>query len=121
LETTGYRHESGTRQNCLALRAPTLDLRLEITKRRKFEIQRIHLSHKIISSSFAALQTKMAQQCKQMGVGTRKGFAYRSGKLVLLANGSNRYEVDSHTLDFESDQTIYSFKVLSTLTFLFFF
>jgi hypothetical protein len=41
------------------------------------------------------LQAKMAQQGKQMRVGARKGFAYHSVKLVLLANG-NRYEVDSN-------------------------
>ncbi len=38
----------------------------------------------------------MAQQGKQMMVGARVGFAYNSGKLVLLANGK-RYEVDSST------------------------
>jgi hypothetical protein len=38
----------------------------------------------------------MAQQGKQMRVDARKGFAYHSVKLVLLANG-NRYEVDSNT------------------------
>jgi hypothetical protein len=35
----------------------------------------------------------MAQQGKQMRVGARKGFAYHSVKLVLLANG-NMNEVD---------------------------
>jgi hypothetical protein len=40
------------------------------------------------------LQAKMAQQSKQMRIGTRKGFAYHSEKLVLLAN-DNWYEVDS--------------------------
>jgi hypothetical protein len=34
----------------------------------------------------------MAQQGKQMRVGARKGFAYHSVKLVLLAKG-NRYVV----------------------------
>jgi hypothetical protein len=38
----------------------------------------------------------MAQQGKQMRVGAHEGFAYRSVKLVLLANG-NRHEVDSNT------------------------
>ncbi len=38
----------------------------------------------------------MAQQGKQMRVGARKGFAYHSVELVLLANG-NRCEVDSNT------------------------
>jgi hypothetical protein len=35
----------------------------------------------------------MAQQGKQTRVGACEGFAYRSVKLVLLANG-NKYEVD---------------------------
>jgi hypothetical protein len=42
----------------------------------------------------------MAQQGKQMKVGARKGFAYHSVKLVLLAKG-NKYEVDSATFSFE--------------------
>jgi hypothetical protein len=46
----------------------------------------------------------MAQQGKQMRVGAREGFAYRSVKLVLLAN-SNRYEVDSNTF-FLSGKTL---------------
>jgi hypothetical protein len=52
----------------------------------------------------------MAQQGKQMRVGARKGFAYNSVKLVLLANG-NRYEVDSKTI-FLSGKAIYPFQVL---------
>jgi hypothetical protein len=39
----------------------------------------------------------MAQQGKQIRVGARKGFAYHSMKLVLLAN-SNRYDVHSNML-----------------------
>jgi hypothetical protein len=46
----------------------------------------------------------MVQQGKQITVGAREGFAYRSVKLVLLANG-NRYEVDSNTF-FVSGNTI---------------
>ncbi len=42
------------------------------------------------------MQTKRAQQGKQMRVGARKGFAYHSVKLVLLANG-NRYVFDYNT------------------------
>jgi hypothetical protein len=38
----------------------------------------------------------MAQRGKQMGVCARKGFAYNSVKLVLLANGKI-HEVDSNT------------------------
>jgi hypothetical protein len=38
----------------------------------------------------------MSQQGKQMRVGARKGFAYHSVKLVLLANG-NRYDLDFKT------------------------
>jgi hypothetical protein len=38
----------------------------------------------------------MAQQGKQMRVGARKGFAYYSVKLILLASGEG-YEVDSNT------------------------
>jgi hypothetical protein len=38
----------------------------------------------------------MAQQGKQMRVGARLGFSYRSVKLVSLAKGV-RYEVDSNT------------------------
>jgi hypothetical protein len=37
----------------------------------------------------------MAQQGKQMRVGTCAGFAYKSTKLVLLVNG-NRYNVGSY-------------------------
>jgi hypothetical protein len=38
----------------------------------------------------------MAQQGKEMRVGACEGFANKSIKLVLLADG-NRYEVDSNT------------------------
>jgi hypothetical protein len=38
----------------------------------------------------------MAQQGKKRRRGARKGFAYNSLKLVLLANG-NRYEIVSNT------------------------
>ncbi len=41
----------------------------------------------------------MAQQGKEMRVGARKGFAYHSAKLVLLANG-NKDEVDSNMFFF---------------------
>jgi hypothetical protein len=52
----------------------------------------------------------MAQQGKQMRVGARKGFAYDSVKLVLLAKG-NQYEVESNTL-FISGKALSSFEVL---------
>jgi hypothetical protein len=39
----------------------------------------------------------MAKQGEQMGVGVRKGFAYKSVNMVLLAN-VNRYEVNSTSL-----------------------
>jgi hypothetical protein len=46
----------------------------------------------------ALQQAKMAQQGKLMKVGARKGFAYYSVKMVLLANGhGSRYEVDFNT------------------------
>ncbi len=45
-----------------------------------------------------------------MRVGARKGLAYHSVKLVLLANG-NRYEVDSNML-FLSGKVLYPFNVL---------
>jgi hypothetical protein len=51
----------------------------------------------------------MAQQGKQMRVGARKGFAYHSVKVVLLAN-VNRDEVDSNT--FFSGKALYSFEIL---------
>jgi hypothetical protein len=60
----------------------------------------------------------MAQQSKQMRVGARKGFAYHSVKLVLLANG-NRYEVDSNTF-FPSGKALYPFKILPAPTLTFF-
>jgi hypothetical protein len=50
----------------------------------------------------------MAKQGKQMRVGARKGSAYHSVKLVLLANG-NRYAVDFNTF-FLSGKVLYSFK-----------
>jgi hypothetical protein len=43
----------------------------------------------------------MAQQGKQMRVGARKGFAYSSVKLVLLANG-NKYDADSNAVFFST-------------------
>ncbi len=52
----------------------------------------------------------MAQQGKQMRVGAREGFAYRSVTLVLLANG-NMYKIDSNTL-FLSGKALYPFKIL---------
>jgi hypothetical protein len=52
----------------------------------------------------------MAQQGKQMRVGAREDFAYRSVKLVLLANG-NRYEVDSNTF-FLGGKALYQSKIL---------
>jgi hypothetical protein len=63
------------------------------------------------------LQAKMAQQGKQMIVCARKGFAYHSVKLVLLANG-NRYELDSNTF-LSSDKAHYPLtsNALSSLTF----
>jgi hypothetical protein len=81
--------------HCLALRAPTLDLLLEITESRKFVIQGYIWITKFQSQVPTSLQAKMAQQGKQMRVGVREGFAYHSVKLVLLANG-NRYEFDSN-------------------------
>jgi hypothetical protein len=68
------------------------------------------LNHRIISSNPTFLQAKMAQQGKQMRVGARKGFAYHSVKLVLLANG-NGYEVDS-SMVFLCDKTLYPIKTL---------
>jgi hypothetical protein len=47
----------------------------------------------------------MAQQGKQIKVGARKGFAYHSLKLVLMAN-DNRYEVDFNTL-FSSGKSLH--------------
>ncbi len=82
--------------HCLALRAPTLDLWLEITQNRKFVIQGFIWNTKFLSQVPTLLQAKMAQQGKQMRVGACEGFAYHPLKLVLLANG-NRYEVDSNT------------------------
>jgi hypothetical protein len=52
----------------------------------------------------------MAQQCKQMRVGARKGFPYNSVELVLLANG-NRYQVDSNEF-FASDKALYPTEIL---------
>ncbi len=55
----------------------------------------------------------MAQLGKQMSVGARKGFAYRSVILVLLANG-NRYDrmrlIPIHF--FLSGEVLYPFEVL---------
>jgi hypothetical protein len=48
----------------------------------------------------------MAQQGKQMRVGACEGFAYHSVKLVLLANGGNRYEVDSNTFALSGINTL---------------
>jgi hypothetical protein len=45
-----------------------------------------------------------------MGIGARKGFAYHSVELVLLAN-SNRNEVDSNTFIL-SGKCLYPFEVL---------
>jgi hypothetical protein len=52
----------------------------------------------------------MAQQGKQMRVGARKGFAYHSVKLALLANG-NRYEVDFNMF-FPSGKALCPSKIL---------
>jgi hypothetical protein len=41
----------------------------------------------------------MAQQGKQIRVGAREGFTFRSVKLALLANG-NRYDVDFNAVFF---------------------
>ncbi len=82
---------------CLASRAPTIDLWLEITKTKKFVIQGFNWIAKFQSQVLSSLQAKMAQQGKQMRVGARKGLAYHSVKLVLLANG-NRCDVDYNTL-----------------------
>jgi hypothetical protein len=59
----------------------------------------------------------MAQQGKQMRVGARKGFAYKSVKMVSLANG-NWYEVDSNKFTLSGKATVH-FKYFpdSTLTF----
>ncbi len=67
------------------------------------------------------MQTKIAQQNKQMRVGAREGFPYSSVKLFWLANG-DRYEFDSNTL-FPSGKALYPFRILPcpavpTLTFL---
>jgi hypothetical protein len=52
----------------------------------------------------------MMQQGKQMRVGARKGLAYNSVKLVLLANG-NKCDDDSNTY-FESETSLHSFNIL---------
>jgi hypothetical protein len=52
----------------------------------------------------------LAQQGKQMRLGARKGFAYLSVKLVLLAN-NNSYEIDSNTF-YPSGKAICPFEVL---------
>jgi hypothetical protein len=49
----------------------------------------------------------MTQQGKQMRVGAREGFTYKSVILVLLAN-SNRYEVDSNMF-LPSSKALYHF------------
>jgi hypothetical protein len=53
----------------------------------------------------------MAQQGKQMRFGARKGFAYHSVKLNLLANG-NRYDFYSNTVFFPSGKALYPLKIL---------
>jgi hypothetical protein len=52
----------------------------------------------------------MAQQGKQMRVGACESFAYRSVKLVSLANG-DRYEVDFNTFLLRG-QALCTFEVL---------
>jgi hypothetical protein len=51
----------------------------------------------------------MTQQGKQMSVDAREGFAYKSVKLVLLANGY-WYEIDFNTF-FLSRKALYPLKV----------
>ncbi len=53
----------------------------------------------------------MAQQGNQISVGAREGFAYRSVKLVELANGK-RYGFDSNPI-FLSGEVIFPFKILN--------
>ncbi len=59
-----------------------------------------------------SLQAKTAQQGKQMWFGAREVFAYRSVKLVLLANG-NRYEPTRliPILFFPSGKALHPFKI----------
>jgi hypothetical protein len=97
--------------SCLALRALTLDLKLEITKSWKFVIQLFIYFTKFQSQVPTLLQASTAQQGKQMRVGARKGFPYHSAKLVLLANGT-RYEVEPNTFSFCSGKALHSFKIL---------
>ncbi len=52
----------------------------------------------------------MTQQGKQVRVGARKGFAYSSVNLVLLAIG-NRYAVDSNTF-FLSGKALYPLNIV---------
>jgi hypothetical protein len=81
--------------HCLTSRTPTLGLSLEITKCKKFLIQRFIWITKFQSQVCTVLQSKMAQQGRRMRVGVCKSLAYRSVKLVSLVNG-NRYEVDTN-------------------------
>jgi hypothetical protein len=92
------------------LRAPTLDLWLEITKSKKFLILKFIGTTRFLSQVANLLQAKMAQQCKQMRVGAREGFPCKSVKLGSLANGK-RSEVDSKTF-FLSGKALYPFKIL---------
>jgi hypothetical protein len=52
----------------------------------------------------------MAQQGKEMGVVARKGFAYHSVKLVLLAK-INRFVADSNTF-FLSGKAVHPLRIL---------
>jgi hypothetical protein len=63
----------------------------------------------------------MAQQGNHMRFGACEGFAYRSVKLVILAN-SNRYEVDSNMLFSEWGSPLNILNIaLQTKTFFFFY
>jgi hypothetical protein len=95
--------------HCLASRALTLDLWLEITKSGKFVISKIIWTTKFSHQVLNLQQVKMAQQGKRMRFRACNGFAYHSINLVLLAN-SNRYEVGS-TKFFVRSRALYSLEV----------
>ncbi len=53
----------------------------------------------------------MTQQGKEMRGGAHEDFAYHSVKLVLLANGNSRYQIDSKTFPVRGE-VHYPFKIL---------
>ncbi len=74
----------------------------------------IHQNYKIFISISHFTANQMAQQGRQMRVGSGEGFAYHLVKLVLLADG-NRYEVDSNTFFLCQVVKLYPFEVLPGL------